>query len=80
MHLHTENVYCGVVPTVHVSIFLTNKQIKNMKKQNPQYSFTFITSLDVVLLMVDFHWKKNVTCVDHNLHQKGLEEYTQEKR
>ena len=28
---------------------------KNMKKQNPQLGFTFITSLDVVLLMVEFH-------------------------
>ena len=28
---------------------------KNMKKQNPQLGFTFITSLDVVLIMVEFH-------------------------
>ena len=28
---------------------------KNMKKQHPQLGFTFTTSLDVVLLMVDFH-------------------------
>ena len=28
---------------------------KNMKKQHPQLGFTFITSLDVVLLMVEFH-------------------------
>ena len=55
MHFHTGNVYCGDVLTVHVSIFLTNKQLKNMKRQHPQLGFTFITSLDVVLLMVEFH-------------------------
>ena len=36
-------------------IFLTKKQIKNMKKQHPQLGFTFITLLQVVLLMVEFH-------------------------
>ena len=55
MHFHTRNVYYGYVPTVHVLIFLTKKQIKNTKKQHPQLGFTFITSLDVVLLMVEFH-------------------------
>ena len=55
MHCHTGNVYCGAVLTVLVSIFLTKKQLKNMKKQHPQLGFTFITSLDVVLFMVDFH-------------------------
>ena len=48
------NVFCGAVPTVFVSTFLTNKQQKNMKKQQPQLGFTFTTSLDVVLLMVEF--------------------------
>ena len=52
MHCHTVNVYCGDVPTVPVSIYLTKKQIKNKKKQHPKLGFTFITSLDVVLLMV----------------------------
>ena len=28
---------------------------KNMTKQNPQLGFTFITSSDVVLFMVEFH-------------------------
>ena len=28
---------------------------KNMKKQHPQLGFTFITSLEVVLIMVEFH-------------------------
>ena len=28
---------------------------KNMKKQHPQLGFTFITTLDVVLMMVEFH-------------------------
>ena len=55
IHFHTENVYCGAVLTVHVSIFLTKKQLKNMKKQHPQLGFTFITSSDVVLFMVEFH-------------------------
>ena len=54
-NFHTGNVYCGSVPTVLVSIFLIKKQLKNMKKQHPQLGFTFTTSLDVVLLMVDFH-------------------------
>ena len=55
MHFQTGNVYCDAVLNVLVSIFLTNKQLKNMKKQHPQLSFTFTTSLDVVLFMVDFH-------------------------
>ena len=54
-HFHTGNMYCGAVLTVLVSIFLTTKKTKNMKKQHPQLGFTFITSLDVVLLMVEFH-------------------------
>ena len=55
MHFHTKNVYCGAVPNVHVSIFLAKKQIKSMKKKHPQLGFIFITSLDIVLLMVEFH-------------------------
>ena len=55
MHFHTGNVYYGDVPTVLVLFSLTKKQLKNMKKQHPQLGFTFITSLDVVLLMVEFH-------------------------
>ena len=55
MHSHTGNLYFSSVPTVHVFILLTMKQIKNIKKQHPQLGFTFITSLDVVLLMVEFH-------------------------
>ena len=35
MHFHTGNVYWVDVPTVHISIFLAKKQIKNMKKQHP---------------------------------------------
>ena len=62
-------------------IFLTKKKRKNMKKQHPQLGFTFITSLDVVLLMGEFHWKtrKYVTCVTKNLHQINLQKYTPEK-
>ena len=81
MHFHTGNVYCGVVLTVHVSIFLTMKRIISIKKKHPQLGFTFITSLDVVLLMVEFHWNKikYVTCVDKNLHHTNLQIYTPEK-
>ena len=55
MHFHTGNVYCGVVTNVHIPIFLTKKQIKSTKKQQPLLGFIFITSLDVVLPMVEFH-------------------------
>ena len=55
IHSHTGNMYCGVVLTVHVPIFLTNKKTKNMKKQHPQLGFTFITSLDVVLPMAELN-------------------------
>ena len=55
MYCHTGNVYCGAVLTDLVSIFLTKKQLKNMTKIYPQLGFTFTTSLDVVLLMVEFH-------------------------
>ena len=81
IHFHTGNVYCDAVMTLHVSIFLTNKYLKNMTKQHPQLGFTFITSLDVVLLMVDFHWKTRtyVPCVNKNLHQINLQKYTPEK-
>ena len=55
MQFHTGNVYCGAVLTVHVSILLTNKQIIIIQTQHPQYCFTFITSLHVVMLTVEFH-------------------------
>ena len=55
MHFHTGNVYCDAVMTIPVSIFLTNKYLKNMTKLHPQLGFTFITSLDVVIFIVDFH-------------------------
>ena len=38
--------------SIHVSIFLTKKHTIIIQTQHPQYSFTFITSLEVVLLMV----------------------------
>ena len=53
MHFHTGDVYCGAVMNVYISIFLTKKQIKNMNEQHPQYDFTFITTLEVVLLLVE---------------------------
>ena len=55
MLFHTGNVYCGAVLTFLVSILLTKKHLKNMTKQHPLLGFTFTTSLDVVLFMVDFH-------------------------
>ena len=36
----------------HTLIFLTKIQIISIQKQHPQYGFTFITSLDVVMLMI----------------------------
>ena len=53
IHFQTGNVDCGAVPTFHVSIFLTNKHIIIIQKQHPQYGFTFITSLDVLMFMVE---------------------------
>ena len=78
VHFHTGNVYCGSVPNVHVSIFLTKKQIISIQKQHPQLGFTFITSLDVVLLMVEFHWKTRtyVTCVNKNLYGINIQKCT----
>ena len=55
MHCHTVNMYYVDVMTVLVSIFLTKKQLKKMTKLHPQLGFTFTTSLDVVLLMVELH-------------------------
>ena len=54
---------------------------KKLKKQHPQLGFTFITALYVVLLMVEFHWKKrkSVSCVNNNLYQIHLQKYTPEK-
>ena len=52
MYCLTGNEYCGAVLVVLVSIFLTKKQIKNITKQQPQLSFKFTTSLDVILLTV----------------------------
>ena len=55
IHFHTGNVFCDAVMNVHVSIFLIKKLQMNMTKLHQQLGFTFITPLDVVLLMVDFH-------------------------
>ena len=55
MHFHTGNVYFYAVMTVHVPIFLTKKQMVSIQKQQPQLGFTFITSLRVVLIMLEFH-------------------------
>ena len=81
MHFHTGNVYFGIFLAVHISIFLTKKQIKNMKKKHPQLDFIFITSLHVVIIMVELHLqtKKYVTCVKNNIHQINIK-YIQQKR
>ena len=81
MHCRTGNGYCGAVMTFHVSIFLTKKQIISIQKQHPQFGFTFITSLHVVVIMVELHWRtiKYVTCVNNNIHKMNLQKYTSEK-
>ena len=43
---------CADCPCIN---FPDQKKNKDMKKQHPQLGFTFITSLDIVLLMVEFH-------------------------
>ena len=43
---------CAECPYINLTYQKTDKK-KN--KQHPQYSFTFITSLHVVLLMVEFY-------------------------
>ena len=55
MHFHTGNVYCGAVPIVLVLISLNTKQQKDTNKQHSKIGFIFTTSLDVVLLMAEFH-------------------------
>ena len=42
---------CADCPCINVTDQETDK---SMKKQHPQLGFTFITSLDVVMLMVEF--------------------------
>ena len=81
IHFHTGNEYCDAVMTVHVSIFLIKELQINMTKLHQQLGFTFIIPLDVVLLMVDFHWKTRpfVQCVNNNLHLINLQKYTPEK-
>ena len=81
MHCHTVNMYCGSGLTVLVLILLNKKELKNMTKQHPQLGFTFTTSLDVVILMVEFHWKtkKYVTCVNTNIYQINLQNIHQKR-
>ena len=43
---------CADCPCINPTDQKTNKKTK---KQHPQLGFTFITSLDVVLLMLEFH-------------------------
>ena len=75
MHFHTVNVYYGAVPTVHVLIFLTKKQIKNINKQQPQLGFTFITSLDLVPWLATTATFKNIaTCPGFIGHYGGHSE------
>ena len=74
MNFHNANVYCGVVLNVHISIFMTKKQIKNNKKQHPQLGFTFITLLDVVLLMVEYHWNTKICYMCKQ--ESSLDKYT----
>ena len=39
IHFHTGNVYCDAVMTVHVSIFLTKKQLKKHEEKTPSIRF-----------------------------------------
>ena len=43
---------CAEFPSINLP---DEEKIKKMKKQHPQLGFTFIPSLDIVLLMVEFH-------------------------
>ena len=43
---------CAEFPCINIPDQETDK---NMKKQHPQLCFTFITSLDIALLMLEFH-------------------------
>ena len=43
MHYHTGNVYCNVVPNVHVLILLTKKQIVSIPTQSLQF-FSYLLS------------------------------------
>ena len=43
---------CAECPHINITDQETNK---NMRKQHPKSGFTFITSSDIVLFMVDFH-------------------------
>ena len=54
MHLNTGKFVlrcCAECPCINIPDQETNK----MTKQHPQLGFTFITSSDVVLFMIDFH-------------------------
>ena len=44
---------CAKCPFINIP----DQEKKKMRKQHPQCGFIFITSLDVVLLMVEFHRK-----------------------
>ena len=51
-HLKCVVQCCADCPCINITDQVTTK---SKKKQHPQLGFTFITSLDVVLFMVDFH-------------------------
>ena len=81
MHFHTGNVYCGDVMNVHISIFLTKKQIISIQKQHSHFGFTFITSLHIVLPMLEFHWKKKscYMCKQESSSDKSTKIYTRKE-
>ena len=81
MQCHTVNIYCDDVLTVHVSIFLTKKQIISIQTQHPQYGLTFITLLCIVLILIEFHWTtiKCVASVNKN-HQQTNIQHVHQKR
>ena len=80
MHFHTGNVYLDAVLTVHVSIFLTKKQIKNLEETTPSIRFHIYHIIGSCTDngIIPLKEKKYVTRVNKNLHQINLQKYTPE--
>ena len=67
-------MYCGAVPDVHVSIFLTKKQIKN-EETTPSIWFKIYQIIGRCTAngRIPLKYKKYVTCVNDNRHQINLQ-------
>ena len=69
---------CADCPCINIP----DKEIdKNRNEPYPQLGFTFITPLDVVLLMVEFHWKtkKYHMCKQKYSSDKSTKTYTRKE-